>query len=301
MLLQAQTHNSTFIFRDKPVYKTATVAMTGIQNPKILSFGCSVGDEIATIKAFFPDSEVFACDIDEYVLGVAQKSAGHMATVFKSNVENIETHGPFDLIIASAVLCRNPANQVVEKFPFSQFHEMVSILDDQLASNGLLIITNASYRFADTAVAERYSIVRSDIMVPMNFVDVFAPDGTPFLIQKNVSSRKAYCQGPAFTLKDDEEIGDCMFKKDGGQLSVQDLIYLSPVPESFVEHCVFERSLSELKSSEKLESLIDVKVRHRLGVDIISGLKGYAEQYSWPSTVNSSKVHFRPETWHLLE
>ena len=70
---------------------------------RILSFGCSTGEELMSLAAYFPDDELFGCDVNEGALDKAREVANLLpnCTVFYSDLENLERHGPYDLIFAN--------------------------------------------------------------------------------------------------------------------------------------------------------------------------------------------------------
>ena len=147
---RAQNQIHTYLFRRPDVLRAARAQLAAPAGRKLrlLSFGCSTGEEIVTLRWFFPDAEIFGCDTEPDILKIAQGAVGHLAAIFKSDRDAIEARGPFDLINCSAVLCLNPPTDIAARFPSARFDEIVALLDGVLRPGGLIAITNASYRFA---------------------------------------------------------------------------------------------------------------------------------------------------------
>src|SRR4051794_27615770 len=75
----------------------------------VLSFGCSIGDELASLKTLFPNARISGCDINPLALEVSQRTMGSFADVFHSSDEAILERGPYHLICAFSALCINPS------------------------------------------------------------------------------------------------------------------------------------------------------------------------------------------------
>ncbi len=80
---------------------------------RILSFGCSAGLEMQSIRCYFPDAALFGCDVDVEVLSRARKALrkDRNARLFLSTPENIAAFGPYDIVMALSVLCRYPLSR----------------------------------------------------------------------------------------------------------------------------------------------------------------------------------------------
>jgi len=279
------------------VLKTARAVLNAKANgrPKILSFGCSIGEEIVTLKHIFPEAELFGCETDPATRAVAARSVGHLAVILESDIRTLAAAGPFELINCSAVLCLNPPTDISSRFPSTQFDETLKILDAVLCPGGLLAITNASYRFWDSSIAQSYVPVRSDTVLSSGFVDIFAHDGRSFLSRIPRHPRVAFHLGPAFALRDPEELADSVFCKrlragDGEPLQLR----LAPVPPKFAYDFEFERSnLDGLDAQQRMNALEFVKC-YRFGVDRATGQRGCSISASWDWGAGKYR---RPSIW----
>ncbi len=243
---------------------------------------------------------VFGCEIDAETLRIAQAGVSHIGTIFESRAELIRVHGPYDLIVCSAVLCLNPPKDLAALFPSARFDELLAMLDNSLAPGGLLAITNASYRFQAAPLARHYDAVRSDIVSSSGFVDVFAHDGRAFLERIQKQKRVIFRRGDAFDLPDEEELADSVFRKRAvGDESGARTLTLAAPPERFQAEFEYERSnFAELPPAERVDA-IEVIRHYRFGTDAASGKRGYTVQTRW--ITQSGKTHVRPAVWSALD
>ena len=299
---RAQNHVHTHLFRRTDVLRAAQ-AQLGVPTDrklKVLSFGCSTGEEIVTLASVFGDTaELYGCEIEPVSLAEAIATTGHLATVFKSDRAAIRDHGPFDLINCASVLCRNPPTQIQTLFPAEDFDELLAVLDGALRPGGLLALTNASYRLQDSPFAPAYDPVRSDIVFSSGFVNIYAHDRRPFLERIRRPSYVAFRRGPAFDIREEEELADSLFRKrKPGEAPTPRFLTLAPVPAAFEERFVFDRSnLVGLPAAQRVNA-IEVVRHYRFGIDAATGERGYALQIGWTSL--TGREHLRPPLWDRL-
>ena len=144
---------------------------------RILSFGCSTGEELLALRRRFPSAEIVGAEINPRSRRLARKRVAGRAGLSVKRTPD----GSFDLIFALAVLQREPhkiAEMEVENlsffYSFSKFDQAVRGLVARLRPGGLLCVTNCQYRVEDTSVANELRGV-SDSALTQG--DVFAPDG----------------------------------------------------------------------------------------------------------------------------
>jgi hypothetical protein len=151
---------------------------------KILSFGCSTGSEVSTLRSYFPEAIIFACDINQSALDSASEVLLlDEAIIFKSDPEEIAKHGPFDIIFAMSVLCRFPESMgeqisnLNSIYRFSDFERTVSVLTGNLRRGGILCLYNTNYSFLQLPISKGFRIVRSPLIGTSGFVDRFDASG----------------------------------------------------------------------------------------------------------------------------
>jgi hypothetical protein len=142
---------------------------------RILSFGCSTGEELATLRHYFPSAEIVGAEINARSRRIAVRrfaSDGRIAVVPPGKVER-----SFDIVFALAVFQREPhkiAEMEVEDltahYPFERFDEAVGDLVDRLEPGGLLCVINAHYPVeAASAFAKLETVEGSPFMHPPLF------------------------------------------------------------------------------------------------------------------------------------
>ncbi|MBL0373153.1 class I SAM-dependent methyltransferase [Rhizobium sp. KVB221] len=268
---------------------------------KILSFGSSIGEEIATLRFMFPDHDVYGCEIDDRLLDICRRSVGALATIFKSSVENIAAHGPFDLIVASAVLCLNPTPlNAVELFPVSRFDELVAMLDESLVPGGIFVITNAAYRFTESPVGKNYDTVRADIVSTAGHVDVFTRAATPYLTQITSTGSVVYQRHGDFVPRDDEDLADSVFEKrlPNAKPAIREL-RLRPPPQGLTVITHHKRLNIDWAKRRVPDRCVVIEFDYQFCRLDRTGEFGYVQTISWTSLVGEG-VHRRLPTWHLV-
>lgn len=266
---------------------------------KILSFGSSIGEEVATLRYLFPSDEIHGCDIDDRALETCRRSVGSLANIFLSSRENIAANGPYDLIIASAVLCLNPTPEDFrDRFPASKYDDMVGLLHENLTQGGILVITNASYRFSTSPISDAYDTIRSDVVNSAGFVDVFARDGSPYLHRVSSSGGHIYRRKGKHTPRDDEDLADSIFEKrtPGATASIHTLRLAEP-PSGLVSLHKHRRLNTDWLNRQIPPNCVEVCYDYdfcRIGDE---DKYGYSLQIRWKSLVGEG-YHVRPATWH---
>jgi hypothetical protein len=290
-----QTYFRTAFLRNHSVFQAANRRLLQKKPHKdlrLLSFGCSVGDEIATMRTFFPEAEIFACDVQESLLDIARASfQDDRIHVFRSTPENIRSNGPYDLIIASAVLCVNPSPpDYARAFPFARYDGIVAMFDECLADDGILAMPNAGYLFLESSVYDRYRPVRSDIMHGTTFVDVFRNDGTIFLKQQPSYGRGIYSRHGEPIGADDEEVFDCLFEKTSGPREPVFEVF-APVPPDLGDAPRFTRRNIDYSPVAVPENVVVFEEK------IAMHPSGFSTQIGW-SSFTGPGMYYRPaRTW----
>jgi hypothetical protein len=131
---------------------------------RILSFGCSSGEELEALRRRFPQAEIVGAEINPRLRrAAAERMAGDgRASVIRPDA----IEGSFDIVFALAVLQRLP-DQVAKlgitdlsgSYPFERFDAEVARLAARIAPGGLLCVMNAHYRVEDSNVVSLFKPV----------------------------------------------------------------------------------------------------------------------------------------------
>jgi SAM-dependent methyltransferase len=104
---------------------------------RILSFGCSTGEECQALAKRFPDSEIVGLDIDHYTIQRARRSNKSDKIFF---TDEIGCTGKYDLVTALMVFfCME------EPIPKDRFVSCLKKIDRHLNDGGVLMIYTADY------------------------------------------------------------------------------------------------------------------------------------------------------------
>ncbi len=129
-----------------------------LSSPRILSFGCSTGEELRAMKCRLPHAAITGIDINSYAIDTAKSSdpSGDYRLASAPPADE-----KFDAVLALAVfrhgeLEESTPNDCSEILPFEKFAIGMGLLDAVLAEGGLLAVWNSHFRFTDLTMAERY-------------------------------------------------------------------------------------------------------------------------------------------------
>ncbi|MFD0829815.1 class I SAM-dependent methyltransferase [Neobacillus sp. M.A.Huq-85] len=160
-----QTTPYTYMDRYPVIFSACQNYLDGKQNLRILSYGCSTGEEVLTLRKYFPEAHIVGAEINKRSLKICRNlSIDDKITFVHSEPNEIQKHGPYDAIFCMAVLQRKP-HYIEEKgirslkkiYPFEKFEEQILELDQLIKPEGLLIIHFTQYSFKDTAIASKYT------------------------------------------------------------------------------------------------------------------------------------------------
>lgn len=151
---------------------------------KIISFGCSTGEEPLTLaQQYFeePSIKIFGVDVADYAVLEATKKAKQAPegkiTILDGRKVSPRVHGQFDVVLANSVFCiygkrdvpYKNITYVMDTLPFSLFESMLGDIDSYLKVGGVLTVFNSNYNFLDTRLADRYELI-ADKKCPKHFV-----------------------------------------------------------------------------------------------------------------------------------
>lgn len=127
---------------------------------RILSFGCSTGEELEAIRRRFPRAEIVGAEINPRSRRLAARRS--KADTGTRVVPPKSINGTFEIIFALAVFQREPhkvneteAQDISALYPFGRFEEAVTELVERLQPGGLLCVTNSQYRVEDSSAYQQ--------------------------------------------------------------------------------------------------------------------------------------------------
>jgi SAM-dependent methyltransferase len=131
---------------------------------RILSFGCSTGEELLALRRRFPGADIVGAEINPRSRRVARARVRHDDRI--AVVNSREVTGVFDLVFALAVLQREPhkiadigVEDLTPFYSFKQFDAAVRELAEWLRPGALLVVAKAQYRIEDSSVADQLEAI----------------------------------------------------------------------------------------------------------------------------------------------
>lgn len=149
--IQNQISHATLDDRYPDIFKKAQTTLGKDSRSKILSFGCSIGQEVRSLRKYFPNSIIHGIDVDEEIIDKNEKENNDTQVQYFSKANDL-LPSSYDAIFAMSSLCRNPGPPV----PFKLFERTVSLIDHYLSRGGFLVLYNSNYCFTDTDTVKLY-------------------------------------------------------------------------------------------------------------------------------------------------
>jgi SAM-dependent methyltransferase len=135
---------------------------------RLLSFGCSRGDEAFSLRKYFPAAAIKGIDIDprNVAIGISRLTAANAGgiTFAEAATTGAEASSSYDAIFCLAVLCLGDLTCSQEQrcdphLYFDEFDRMVTDFARCLRPGGLLLLHTANFRFSDSSVAPDFDVV----------------------------------------------------------------------------------------------------------------------------------------------
>lgn len=132
--------------------------------PRILSFGCSTGEEVFSLGMILTTAKIIGTDISYWCLRQCQKrnSTDRFTFIHPLSVD-FKMDIDFDVILCLAVFQhpenRLPETQKARKYKFLQFEQQLFELDHKLKKGGLLIFDNCDFDFRESIIFTKYSVL----------------------------------------------------------------------------------------------------------------------------------------------
>lgn len=169
-----QLSNYTEYNRYPALFSTCQEIMKYRKGLAILSYGCATGEEVFTLRDYFPDARIVGIDINKTNIKKANRKNSDSNIHFSHKIdETLSEYGPFDIIFALAVLQRtenrNPDTFDSSKlYPFEKFNDKIIELDTHLKTEGIFAIDHADYFFEDSDIYSSYHPLENEDKIIRN-------------------------------------------------------------------------------------------------------------------------------------
>lgn len=149
------------------LFDSCRTAMGAAGRHRILSYGCASGEEVLSLRDYFPNATIVGAEINPIELATCRQRATDPGIVFIRSVRRrVAAHGPYDMIFCMAVLQRRPEavaraglTTIARHYPFARFADEIGFLAAQIEPGGLLIVEHSQYRVEDSPAAQSLDAV----------------------------------------------------------------------------------------------------------------------------------------------
>lgn len=196
-----QTTPLTYMDRYPTIFSACKDYLDGKEDLKILSYGCSTGEEVLTLRKYFPNAQIIGAEINKRSLDKCRMlPVDENISFIYSTHDEIMKHGKFDAIFCMAVLQRKPHDIAAKEikslkkiYPFEKFEKQIIEFDELLNPLGLLVVHFTQYSLLDTGVALNYKSLgdynQNDYLSPVfdknsNLISNPSPQNSIFIKMK---------------------------------------------------------------------------------------------------------------------
>lgn len=146
---------------------------------EMLSYGCSTGEEVFTLRRYFPKAIIGGIDISTKRIAIAKQrlaeagQAGEgLSFAVSANPEN-EPQAHYDVVFAMAVFRHGDLSDgppsAKGKIDFESFNAMLTTLAKCIKPGGYLAVRHANFLVLDADVARDFRVIMSDRNITPNY------------------------------------------------------------------------------------------------------------------------------------
>jgi hypothetical protein len=152
------------------LFDLVATRLTSHLTPRLLSFGCSTGEEAFTLAHHLPAATIDAIDANPACIAQARRHADRLHSKWTRFLcaDSPDAFAParYDAVFCLSVLRHGDLeshrpDRCTHLLPFARFAVAVEALDNCLLPGGLLILWGCNFRFTDTVTAARYRTIAS--------------------------------------------------------------------------------------------------------------------------------------------
>ena len=160
----------TWLDRYPLLFAFAREKLESDRQANVLSFGCSTGEEVFTLRSYLPDAAIKGVDINRRAIAACKSKLDRcpdpkIAFQVANSIRD-EKPASYDAIFCLAVLrhgdlADSGATNSEAVIPFAAFEAMMDDFARCLRIGGLLFIAHSNFRFCDTAVSHGFEVALS--------------------------------------------------------------------------------------------------------------------------------------------
>jgi hypothetical protein len=172
-----QPHNDTSFNRYPEALRFLRSRIDDDAGTHLMSFGCSTGDEVFTIRHYFPASTITGIDISTGNIRICrqrQRAEGDGRMQFKTaGRADAEPSESYDAVLCMAVLRHGDLSELqpqscARHLSFAAFESTCAELAQCVRSGGYLAIEHSNFRFGDTPSADQFDVALRRPQLPVD-------------------------------------------------------------------------------------------------------------------------------------
>jgi hypothetical protein len=120
---------------------------------KILSFGCSDGSELRTLREYFPGATLHGVDIDAALIAQNNANNNDPHIQYFHNTKDLAAE-TYDAVLAMGILCRQRSEK--DRLPYDHYVKTMALIDQLVRPGGYMVVYNANFPFKEYPYSYRY-------------------------------------------------------------------------------------------------------------------------------------------------
>jgi hypothetical protein len=163
-----QPHNDTSLDRYPELFRFLQEQLRDGPDVRLLSFGCSVGDEVFTLRQYFPSASITGIDISAGNVRACRRrqrrSRDDRMSFRQAGSTTTEASASYDVVLCMAVLRHGDlgaqqAPSCGHRLSFFAFEPTAADLARCVKVGGYLVIEHSNFRFGDIKVSGAFEVV----------------------------------------------------------------------------------------------------------------------------------------------
>ena len=163
-----QPYNDTCADRYPEIFARLQHEIEDQPSSRLLSFGCSLGDEVFSLRTYFPEATIVGIDISKGNISECrrrQREHGDRSMYFaRAGTVDEQPKGYYDAALCMAVLRHGDLGAIqsescAHRITYEAFDETVRGLASCLKIGGYLVIEHSNFRFCDSSSATQFELV----------------------------------------------------------------------------------------------------------------------------------------------
>jgi SAM-dependent methyltransferase len=139
--------------------------LAGVPQPRLLSFGCATGEEVFSLRRYFPTALITGIDINAQDVAVCrarqEREGDANMTFIQADSAGAEMPGSYDAVFCMAVFqhsaLKDPSIRSCEAYiRFAAFEATLAGIARCIKPGGYLAMRHADFRFADAACSQGF-------------------------------------------------------------------------------------------------------------------------------------------------